>query len=114
MVEVEVIGNQFVVVGDQAYDEGDTLEVDEEVAETFSDTLRPVDGENPEEGGSGDETPGGEGSEAPLNPADFTVDEFEAELEDGDYSADELDALADAERSGDNRAGVLDSIEDAR
>lgn len=50
----------------------------------------------------------------PVDPADYTVDELRDELDSGDYSERELDALADAERSGKDRETAMDAIEAAR
>jgi electron transfer flavoprotein alpha subunit len=45
-----------------------------------------------------------------LDPADYTVDELQAELEDVD-DPDELEAVLDAERDGKNRKTAVDAIE---
>lgn len=53
-------------------------------------------------------------SVAPFDPAEFSVAELEDQLEAGDYTADELDALEEAEAAGDDRTTAIDAINAAR
>jgi hypothetical protein len=53
-------------------------------------------------------------STVPFDPDGYSVDELETKLSEGDYSADELDALSDAESEGANRTTALDAIDAAR
>jgi len=53
-------------------------------------------------------------SVAPVDPGEYSVDELRDHLADQDYTADELDALAEAERDGDDRTTALDAIDAAR
>lgn len=54
--------------------------------------------------------------ESPFDPGDHTVDELRDALENipDDVTDAELEALAEAERDGDNRTSALDAIEAAR
>lgn len=54
---------------------------------------------------------GSETTEPPFNPGEKTVDELEAELEDGDYGSSELTELAAAEEEGKNRETAIEAIE---
>lgn len=60
---------------------------------------------------SGDES---DVAEPPIDPSELTLDEFEADLKENDYSAAELDALEAAEAAGDGRNGAQDLIDAAR
>ncbi|WP_049986831.1 hypothetical protein [Halobellus rufus] len=54
-------------------------------------------------------------SDPPFDPGEYTIDELEAELEtdeDEKWDAESLRALRAAERTGDDRTGALDAIED--
>lgn len=51
---------------------------------------------------------------APFAPGDYSVDDLRDELGERDLTADELDALADAEREGKDRSTALDAIDVAR
>lgn len=58
---------------------------------------------------------GEEIADPPLDPTQFSVDDLKTELEAGDFSDAELDALEAAERSDDDpRTTALDAIEAAR
>ena len=50
----------------------------------------------------------------PVDPGEYSVDELRDHLADHDYTANELDALAEAERDGDDRTTALDAIDAAR
>lgn len=52
-------------------------------------------------------------TEPPFDPSEYTVDEIEAELAEGEFSSAELDALAEAEADGKDRETALEAIEDA-
>ena len=51
---------------------------------------------------------------SPFDPATVTVDDLKERLDENDYSADELDALAAAEEAGKDRETALDAIANAR
>lgn len=53
-------------------------------------------------------------ADAPFDPAEYTIDDLADELDGGDYSADDLDALLAAERDGQDRDGAKDVLLDAR
>lgn len=55
-----------------------------------------------------------EPADAPFDPGEYTIAELDGELDDRDLSDEELDALAEAERNGDDREGALDTIDDHR
>lgn len=57
-----------------------------------------------------------ESVDPPFDPSaeDRSVDDVETKLEEGDYSAAELDALAEAEANGKDRKGVADAIDEER
>ena len=57
---------------------------------------------------------GADVAEPPIDPSALTLDELEADLEENDYSATELDALEAAEAAGDGRNGAQDLIDAAR
>jgi len=50
----------------------------------------------------------------PFDPADCTVDDLRDRLDETDYTAEELDALAAAEADGKNRETAHDAIDNAR
>lgn len=50
----------------------------------------------------------------PFDPGSYSVDDLREELSAGDYTADELDALADAEADGKDRSTAHDAIDAAR
>lgn len=86
------------------YEAGDAFEPTDAELQSFGDRLEPVEE---------DVTPGGNASEPPLEPSEYTVDEFEAELDGGEYD-DYLDELEELEAAGKDRQGVYDAIEDRR
>jgi hypothetical protein len=57
---------------------------------------------------------GADVAEPPIDLSALTLDELEADLEENDYSATELDALEAAEAAGDGRNGAQDLIDAAR
>lgn len=69
------------------------------------------DADEADEGG--EETPDAV-ADAPFDPGDYSVGSLRDELDDRDLSDDDLAALADAERAGDDRTTALDAIEDHR
>lgn len=75
-----------------------------EIREKYGDDIVPVDYDEPTEGAAG-------ADEYPVLKQ--TVDDFETDLATGEYD-DDLDALADAERSASGRKGVADAIEERR
>lgn len=50
----------------------------------------------------------------PFDPKEYSVKELRQELEDGDFSADELQALLDAEKGGKGRKTAVIAIEDCQ
>lgn len=53
-------------------------------------------------------------SDAPFDPSEYTVDEFEENLQQGDYSGAELAELETAESQDEDRKGVHQALDDAR
>jgi hypothetical protein len=102
--------------------EGGTAAVDDEsVARVIDDTypnIEYVDGD------AGDTTDGADSgddqedddvvAEPPFDPTEKTVGELEELLEEGDYSAAELDAIDAAEQAGEDRSTARDAIDAAR
>jgi len=64
----------------------------------------------------GSDDGGGEAevAEPPIDPSELTLDELEADLDENDYSAAELDALETAEEAAEDRNGAQDLIDAAR
>lgn len=128
-VETEVVGedgepaaeaaDQADVDTDQA-DTEDAADTDAEAAaedEYDADAADEYDAEDEDEYEAGTrdaQAADAEAADAPLDPDEYTIDELETELADGDYSADELDALAAAERDGQDRTGATDAIDRER
>lgn len=100
----------------EMYSPGSTADVDEGTADELlnhrTGDWERVDESDGESGGGDDE----DSTDAPVDPHDFTVAEFEDHMSDTDYSDAELDALAEAEgpEDGDGRAGIHDAIDGAR
>jgi hypothetical protein len=96
---------EYRVVEESHYHQGEELEIGETFVPTelevrsFSHKIEPVE----------PSAPG-----PPIDPADHTVDELEAALDESDYSSAELDALETAEEQGKNRTTALDEIAEAR
>jgi len=96
--------------GDAADQEDDVDEGAEDVDESSSDDVD----ETAIEESSPDEAEA-EVADPPLDPTQFSVDDLKTELDAGDFSDAELDALEDAERADDDpRTTALDAIEAAR
>lgn len=92
---------------------GETVDVDEETADDLLDHWS--DGwERADETQSAEDGDDSEAVDAPLNPSEYTVADLEDELEGGDYSADDLDAIESAEQDGKDRETALEAIDDAR
>lgn len=53
-------------------------------------------------------------AEPPIDPSELTLDDLEADLDENDYSAAELDALESAEEAAEDRSGAQDLIDAAR
>lgn len=104
--------------------EGGTAAVDEEsVARVIDDTypnIEYVDGDAGDGAASddADSEPDQEDddvvAEPPFDPTEKTVGELEELLEEDDYSAAELDAIAAAEEAGEDRSTAHDAIDAAR
>lgn len=92
-----------------------STDVDEETAARLVDRYDPVSyATDPADTDDGDDGDGEDGDvEPPFTPGEKTIDELEDELANTDYDDAELEALADAERDGENRDGALDVIEEA-
>ena len=96
-------------------------EVDDDVAaavvdrypniERLEDRLETADADEDSE--SDEEPDGGaaDTAEAPLNPAEYTIDELDDELSERDFSDEELQALRAAEQRGPDRAGAAEAID---
>jgi len=66
-------------------------------------------------GGDGDDDGDeAEVAEPPIDPSELTLDELEADLDENDYSAAELDALEATEEAAEDRSGAQDLIDAAR
>ncbi|NHN40543.1 hypothetical protein G9C85_02675 [Halorubellus sp. JP-L1] len=48
---------------------------------------------------------------APIDPSDYTVGELEAQIDDADYSDDDLTVIRAAEAQGKNRKGVRGALD---
>ena len=86
---------------------------DDETARALVDRYRHVswESEPPESDADTDESTEESEAEAPFDPGEFTVDELEARMGDNDYSDEEREALAAAERDGENRTGAIEALE---
>lgn len=79
-----------------------------------SDTEDEADAEAEDGGGSSESGQTEDDDvEPPFEPAEKTVDEVRDELDGGDYSVAELEALQDAEEAADDRSTAQDAIDDA-
>lgn len=105
---------------DEVVEPGDVVEdpTDAEKA-AFDDSLDAIEDDGGESEGSvvsdtSESDP--DIADAPINPSELTVDELADELESGDFSAAELDAIKAAEeaRSEGSRATAMDAIEAER
>ena len=104
-VEVRALSDFGDASADTVRRKGETFEVSEDVLENHPNSFERV----------GDtatlpENDNGAEGDAPFDPSEYTVDELEEELEDGDYSEEELAALAEAERDGEGRDSALDLL----
>lgn len=95
------------------FQDGEALVDDEETARQLAARHTHVEYVGPVDAGDGGDTEA-EPAATPFDPGGYTIDDLESELSDGDYSDDELDALADAERNGQDREGALDTIDSHR
>lgn len=124
-VHVRVSGPQFRT-NNQWYEQGETLEVPEEIFEKYPRRLERVDPEpehEPDEesddaaADAGDESEGDESVEADPHPADLSVSELEERLEDVDDVA-LLEAILEAEQEDPRKTAVeaiearIDAVED--
>lgn len=101
--------------------EGGTAAVDEKsVARVIDDTYPNIEYAGADAGAASDDAdsePDQEDdvvAEPPFDPTEKTVGELEELLEEGDYSAAELDAIAAAEEAGEDRSTAHDAIDAAR
>jgi hypothetical protein len=109
-------GGTYRVAG-HSFEPGDEKDVDDELAGYLADH---EDFEVLEDDGADDDAVREEDvneepvAEPPLDPGEHTVGELEDALQEGDYSATELDAIADAEAAGQDRVGAHDAVDAAR
>lgn len=101
--------------------EGGTAAVDDEsVARVIDDTYPNIEYVDGADAASDDATSGTDQededvvAEPPFDPAEKTVGKLEELLDEGDYSAAELDAIAAAEEAGEGRSTAHDAIDAAR
>jgi len=101
--------------------EGGTAAVDDEsVARVIDDTYPNIEYVDGDAGAGADATSGDDQedddvvAEPPFDPTEKTVGELEELLDEGDYSAAELDAIAAAEEAGEDRSTAQDAIDAAR
>jgi len=102
--------------------EGGTAAVDDEsVARVIDDTYPNIEDKALDlEAALADATSGDDQedddvvAEPPFDPTEKTVGELEELLDEGDYSAAELDAIAAAEEAGEDRSTAQDAIDAAR
>jgi hypothetical protein len=108
----QVLGNESPL----EFDEDGYAHVDDpEAAEQIAALHRHVDVEPAAQSpASSDDPAETDAVESPIHPTEHTVDDLEAALEDGDFTGDELDAIAAAEADGDDRETALEAIDDAR
>lgn len=116
----------YLNAGDQVLSPGDEVELDE-VPTAFEDQFEEVESATESDSSDeGDESPSDEDESPeeseeeqetedesvapPFDPAEYSVPELEAELEEQDLSFEELEALESAEREGENRTTALDVI----
>ena len=82
---------------------------DQERAEQYldhaSDNWVKANATSEDENGNEDET------SPPFDPADYTVEELEDEMGGGEFSDAEREALADAERDGEDRSSAIETLE---
>lgn len=72
-----------------------------------------ADDSSADEAGEADDSDAETVAEPPLNPSEFSVDELEDALADGDYTVRELEVIGDAEEADKNRTTALDAIDGA-
>jgi len=96
---------------DRSIEPGEELPEDiaEQVADAHPHDVERVEDDSDEVAAEAPEVP-----DPPFDPAEYTVDELHAALDDGDYSDAELDALADAEAAEEGRTTALEAIADYR
>ena len=95
--------------------EGGTAAVDDEsVARVIDNTYPNIEYVGDDAGSEPDQEDDDVVAEPPFDPTEKTVGELEELLEEDDYSAAELDAIAAAEQAGEDRSTALDAIDAAR
>ena len=95
--------------------EGGTAAVDDEsVARVIDNTYPNIAYVGDDAGSEPDQEDDDVVAEPPFDPTEKTVGELEELLEEDDYSAAELDAIAAAEQAGEDRSTALDAIDAAR
>jgi len=108
-------GGHYRVAG-IGFDPGDTKDVDGELADYLRghEDFDVVDDVAESEGDAREEDGPPEGHLTRYHPSDLTVDEIREKLSEFDYTAADLERLADEERDGKNRTTAIDAIEDRR
>lgn len=103
--------------GQEVVDPGDIIQPTEAELDAFGDALEPVRESNggtepATEPDQTEETAEAEVADPPFDPGEYSIDDLETELSEGDYTDAELAALLDAEQAGDNtRSGAVDVIQ---
>jgi hypothetical protein len=102
---------------------GETFDASDAVRRAFPDKLAAVDTDDgadsedtdaDSDAADSDSEDAADDVSAPVDPADYSVRDLRDELAAGAYGPAELDALAAAERAGDDRTTALDAIADAQ
>lgn len=118
MPEVRYTGNanRYKLTGDGVtFEQGEAVTVSESTAEyvlgleDFETVDETVDETVQEEDGPPDDEVA-----PPIDPGDYTISELEAELDDGNFSDAELEAIDTAESNGQNRTGARGAIDTFR
>lgn len=133
MTEYEYIGNNdhYLDGGDRKLEPGDVVDFEDGPSESFADLFRAVEDEKGSEGAESDsvdeedESPSADeesaqndaepdqsDDEPPFDPSDLTISELEEKLEEENYSDEELDAILQAERGGNDREGAKNELTD--
>ncbi|WP_226479167.1 hypothetical protein [Natrinema amylolyticum] len=97
--------------GELSFDGGAAIVEDEGVATRLADRYVNLEYAGPVEG-QGAESTETEPTDLPVDPTEYTIAELETELEDQEFSEDELQAVLEAEASGQDRDGATDAIEE--
>ena len=99
--DVRVIAEYYDVATGEYRRKGETFTTSEEFADENPHLVEQSD----------DPIESGGLTEPPFDPGEYTVDELESRLNDNDYSEEEMAALTEAEKDGENRDGALELLE---